>query len=158
MISIDIERCNGCGECVAVCPSGALYLVDDKATVDAVLCSNCESCIAACLTGAILCAEPAMAAAIEPPHLPALRLESEPVRVVSHEPAPWWARVPPAMGAALVWAGREIVPRLAEGLLYEVDRWVLTKRRTPAAREGSGGDASRTGRGGGRRHRYRRGR
>lgn len=157
MIIIDIERCNGCGKCVEVCPSGALYLVDDKATVDAALCSDCESCIAACPTGAIVCAEPAMAAATEPPHLPALRSEPEPVRFVSHAPAPWRARVLPAMGAVLVWAGREVLPRLTEVLLYDLDRRVLTKRRASTSHTTSACDSSTNGRER-RRRRHRRGR
>jgi NAD-dependent dihydropyrimidine dehydrogenase PreA subunit len=156
LIIINTERCNGCGECIAVCPTSALYLVDGKATVDGALCSDCESCIAACPTNAILSAEPVTTPATEPARMPALRPEPEVVWVETHPPVPLRTKVLPVVGAALVWAGREIVPRLAEVLLYDLDRR-LVKRQTPGApRSTPDGSSIISGRGSGRRRRQRR--
>ena len=158
MITINMERCTGCGACLEVCPEGALYLVDDRVVLDSHLCRECEICIAVCPREAILRAEPIASSATEPAQTPALRPEPEIVRINTHPRVPLQAKMLPAVGAALVWAGREIVPRLAEYLVYDLDRRVAERRRTPVSRTKSADDASISGRGGGRRHRHRRGR
>ena len=155
MIVINTERCNGCGECIAVCPTGALYLVDAKATVEGALCSDCEACIAACPTNAILSAEPVTTPATGPDRMPALRPEPEIVQVETYAPVPWRAKVLPVVGTALVWAGREIVPRLAEYLLYDLDRRVARRQAPGASQSTPQDDSSISGRGGGRRRRRR---
>ncbi len=51
---IDRSVCTGCGDCVTICPTGALTLTMGKATVarpDA--CSYCADCEAVCPPGAI---------------------------------------------------------------------------------------------------------
>jgi heterodisulfide reductase subunit A len=48
------EHCSGCGECVKVCPFGAIELVDGKAHVNEALCKGCGTCAAACLAKAIV--------------------------------------------------------------------------------------------------------
>jgi NAD-dependent dihydropyrimidine dehydrogenase PreA subunit len=125
MIVIRAERCDGCGACVEVCPTGALYLVDGKANLDLSPCRECEECIPRCPTQAIICEQrpegvaelvhaPAPSAARELAH----RAEPAVIHVESAAPPmPLRARVLPAIGAALAWAGREIVPRLADRLL-----------------------------------------
>lgn len=75
-ISIDTDKCNGCGDCVPVCPAGVLEirdneydpLADDQMAVVSELhrkkikysCSECKGegkgplpCVAACEPGAI---------------------------------------------------------------------------------------------------------
>ncbi len=42
------QFCKGCGHCIPACPSGALSLVDGKATVDEDACVLCGYCAAAC--------------------------------------------------------------------------------------------------------------
>lgn len=44
---IDLERCTGCGNCIDLCPAGALDLVDDKVVLvrpdDCIYCTECEA-------------------------------------------------------------------------------------------------------------------
>lgn len=52
MIEIASEKCTGCGACIAVCPFGAITLVNGKATIgDA--CNMCGACVEACSFEAI---------------------------------------------------------------------------------------------------------
>jgi Fe-S-cluster-containing hydrogenase component 2 len=135
---------------VEVCPEGALYLVDHKATVDTSLCRECEACIAACPTEAIsLTSQPAMP--VPRPEPEVIQVRAEPA------PLPVRARVLPVVGAAIVWAGREIVPRLADFFLDTLDRQAVEKRQIPAVQQGTGNGSQGRG-GGGRRRRRRRGR
>jgi NAD-dependent dihydropyrimidine dehydrogenase PreA subunit len=51
---IDEEKCIGCGECVDICPSEVLELVNEKAVaVNEEECVGCESCIEVCEQDAI---------------------------------------------------------------------------------------------------------
>lgn len=52
-VCVDRERCIGCESCVAVCPVGALSMVDGKAQVDADTCISCGACIHECPVEAI---------------------------------------------------------------------------------------------------------
>jgi NAD-dependent dihydropyrimidine dehydrogenase PreA subunit len=154
MIKISTEHCNGCGECVEVCPTGAIYLVEGRATVEQKLCRDCQACITACPTGAISLVTPKEAVG-EPVHVLAPRTEPQVIQVKTKStPAPFRAGVLPLVGGALAWAGREIVPRLAEVLLYDLDRRAA-RRQTPTARQ-SRPDSGSSVRGGGRGRRRRR--
>jgi nitroreductase/Pyruvate/2-oxoacid:ferredoxin oxidoreductase delta subunit len=50
---IDPELCTGCGECVRVCPSEAIAMVDGKAVVTGEFSIGCGHCAAICPTDAI---------------------------------------------------------------------------------------------------------
>jgi len=50
---VEPDSCDGCGECVPVCPVNAITLGDGKATVDPFLCNGCGGCVPACLREAI---------------------------------------------------------------------------------------------------------
>lgn len=51
---INQARCTGCGDCIAVCPTGALAKVKDKAAiVQPYACTYCALCEKICPTGAI---------------------------------------------------------------------------------------------------------
>lgn len=54
IITIDEEKCDGCGLCVAACHEGALSLVDGKAKLmHEHYCDGLGDCLPACPTGAI---------------------------------------------------------------------------------------------------------
>ncbi len=48
MVTVDIEKCVGCGECEDVCTFGAISVVDEKAVVDQDSCTLCGACVEAC--------------------------------------------------------------------------------------------------------------
>ena len=53
-ITVDKEKCNGCGECVDICPAEVLELANEKmevANIDE--CLGCESCVETCPESAI---------------------------------------------------------------------------------------------------------
>ncbi len=53
-ITVDQEKCIGCGECVDVCPVEVYELQNEKAVpVNAEECVGCESCIEVCEQDAI---------------------------------------------------------------------------------------------------------
>ncbi len=52
--TVDKNKCEGCGECVEVCPVEVLELEDEKAVVvNEEECLGCESCIEVCEQEAI---------------------------------------------------------------------------------------------------------
>ncbi len=54
IISIDEEKCTGCGNCVTGCPEGALQVIDGKARIISTLfCDGLGACIGECPEGAI---------------------------------------------------------------------------------------------------------
>lgn len=54
IIAIDESLCDGCGQCAAGCPEGALRIVDGKARlVGDLLCDGLGACIGTCPRGAI---------------------------------------------------------------------------------------------------------
>lgn len=155
MILIKQERCTGCGMCLDVCPHGALYLLEGKAVVDEALCRECEVCVAACPEQAILISETVRESASAPSRVPAIQRKPDVIHVRTEgAPVPLRTRVLPVVGAALAWAGREIVPRLADYFLESWDRRATDQRATASGSRPSGTNAQ-SGRGGGRRRRRR---
>ncbi|HDQ46201.1 MAG TPA: 4Fe-4S dicluster domain-containing protein [bacterium] len=54
IITIDEEKCNGCGLCVPGCPEGALQIIDGKARlISDLFCDGLGACIGHCPEGAI---------------------------------------------------------------------------------------------------------
>lgn len=157
-VTVDKQRCTGCGACVEACPAGALYLVDGKAAVDNLLCRGCEACLGVCPVEALALVTWTETAA-RPEHLAGQTLtrrpEPEAIRVKTESaPVPWRAQVLPAVGATLAWAGREIVTRVVYVVLDAFEQRSAERRMTAWGR--SNGARSRRTEGKGHRHRHRR--
>ena len=57
-ITVDAEKCIGCGECVDVCPVEVYELQDGKCVaVNEEECLGCESCVEVCEPGSIVVEE-----------------------------------------------------------------------------------------------------
>lgn len=50
---IDGELCNGCGNCIEVCPPQAIHLKDETAHIEIDFCEECGFCAAECPVMAI---------------------------------------------------------------------------------------------------------
>ena len=58
IITIDEEKCNGCGLCIPNCPEGALQVIDGKARlVSDLFCDGLGACVGYCPEGAITLVE-----------------------------------------------------------------------------------------------------
>jgi Fe-S-cluster-containing hydrogenase component 2 len=146
MLYVDENRCSGCGLCVDVCPVEALTLRDNVATINQTLCTECEACATACPERAIL-------TIIEPALVP--QAESEVTSYQRQQPSvPLATKLAPAIGSALFFMGREVVPRVANYLLDAFDR-----RMSPTSIAGQNRSlappSEEKSKGGGRRHRKR---
>jgi NAD-dependent dihydropyrimidine dehydrogenase PreA subunit len=116
MFYVDQDRCSGCGVCVDVCATGAIAIQDGKAIIDQERCHLCEACFAVCPQEAILAvtegrslvADGSSARAMDP-------LPPSGVAVTA-------ARLAPAVGAALLYVGREVLPWVTRYVLGAVER------------------------------------
>ena len=48
MISINGQKCDLCGTCVAVCPVDAVEVLEYNISIDEGICTQCQNCIAVC--------------------------------------------------------------------------------------------------------------
>jgi len=138
MLTIELDRCDGCGACVEVCPEGAISLVDGVARIDSGSCTECEACVQACPTGAIRVARP-------------IAVREEPAAAVAERPRP--SALVTLVGAALSFIGSQILPRTADAIIGVLDRRV-SEKAADESREAAPTKEKR----GGRRHRKRGGR
>jgi len=54
VITINEEKCTGCGNCIPGCPEGALQVIDEKARlISDLFCDGLGACIGECPTGAM---------------------------------------------------------------------------------------------------------
>ena len=130
MVRVDDTLCNGCGECIEVCPTGALILRNNHAFIDQNLCLDCDACVDTCPQGAILLSEGM------PINRDVIRIpEAVPDYSVSQlqhsEQTSVRDIVFPAIGSLLLWTGRELVPRLADLALGYLDRRIQSSQPAP---------------------------
>jgi NAD-dependent dihydropyrimidine dehydrogenase PreA subunit len=58
MVNVDKEKCEGCEECVDICPNDVFQMVDEKSDPGAGgECEYCESCLGVCPSDAIAISE-----------------------------------------------------------------------------------------------------
>ena len=138
MLTIELDRCDGCGACVEVCPEGAISLVDGVARIDSGSCTECEACVQACPTGAIKVARP-------------IAVREEPAAAVAERPRP--STLATLAGATLSFIGSQLLPRAADAIVNALDRG-LSEKPADESREA----APTTEKRGGRRQRRRGGR
>jgi ferredoxin len=50
---VDVEKCEGCGDCVEVCATGAISMEAEKAKVSDDDCCGCVACVDECHSQAI---------------------------------------------------------------------------------------------------------
>lgn len=50
---VDPEKCEGCNDCIPICPQGCISLEECKAKVSPDECIDCNACIDSCTKGAI---------------------------------------------------------------------------------------------------------
>ncbi|MBN1582129.1 MAG: 4Fe-4S binding protein [Anaerolineae bacterium] len=161
IIYVDVARCTGCGVCVEVCPTGAVRLMEGGtgyyAEIDEEKCRKCGVCVEACPVEAIVSqVEPAMEGEIVMVKAKPVPVKSQYREVRPVQPAP---KALAWLGAALAFAGREIVPRVAVSLLDAWDR--RASRSTPSQTASVSvrsalGPAVNSLKGTGRQHRWRR--
>jgi ferredoxin len=149
---IDQALCAGCEACVPACPAGAIAMTDGRAAISTEAWRECGECVAVCPQGAIRWTEAGLAgtattlAAATPPAPVALRPQHAEVPPAAGSRSIWRSSFWPALGSALVWAGRELLPEL----LRAWGQTSMTREAQPADALTGG----RSGRRGGRRHRW----
>jgi len=156
LLRVDSDRCTGCGACLEACPTDSIRLVDETAVINMDLCQECQACVDACPEGAIQSVGELLPVVEgEVVTLPERQLVVQrPVGVVTRSVRrPWLSSV----AAALVFVGREIVPRVTVSLLEAWDRRqaATSSRAQPTADDSLSGAAQGAG---GRRRRERQGR
>lgn len=130
MVFVNTEMCNGCGECVSVCPNGAMILQNNRAFIDQELCKGCEICVDSCLQGAILTDERA------PTGSEVIKIPSAAPKEIAAVPEQYHHTslqnaILPTIGSALMWTGRELIPRLADLALRYMDRRIQSSHPIP---------------------------
>ena len=54
IVTVNAEKCEGCEECVDICPMDVFEMEDGKSVpANADACEGCESCVETCEPGAI---------------------------------------------------------------------------------------------------------
>jgi ferredoxin len=48
MVTIDTNKCTGCGGCIDLCPVIAISMIKDVVTVDNDICTECCICVKVC--------------------------------------------------------------------------------------------------------------
>jgi NAD-dependent dihydropyrimidine dehydrogenase PreA subunit len=120
MMQIDFSKCTACGQCLEVCPVGAISLVKGRAVIDPETCIICGACTYSCPHDAISEApspETAITATIQPAKIQSATIETSKL-VPAAQPAGRMAWAMPVIS----FLGKEIIPRLADSFLDSLDR------------------------------------
>ena len=48
MVTIDTNKCTGCGGCIDLCPVIAISMINDLVVVNNSLCTECGICVKVC--------------------------------------------------------------------------------------------------------------
>lgn len=119
MIYVDKACCTGCAACMGLCLTGAIAIEDGIAVIAEALCNECGDCLEACPQRAIIIVE-AMSEgaplAMSDPGTDISRLRPRATTSNLRQ------ELGPAAQAVLGWAGRELLPRLANLALDWFDR------------------------------------
>jgi NAD-dependent dihydropyrimidine dehydrogenase PreA subunit len=113
VLIIEVNRCDGCGTCVEVCPQGAISMAEGTARVDSVLCTECQACVAACPTGAI---QVPMPLAQTQQSAVTVHQQRAPVSTVQR------SALATVAAAALTFVGRHLAPLVAETFVSALQR------------------------------------
>ena len=164
VVGVDIDACQGCGQCAAACPREAIHIEGGVAVIDQERCDACGACFTACPQGAIYAvvdaqqekarlpepAQPSITAERDLSALPSLR----PVRVARKQPRPSTAL------SIVRFLGREVLPRAASAF---VAMWDSRQSRSASLPDAPGSESpampagQTTGRRRGHQHRARHG-
>ncbi|NLE76065.1 MAG: 4Fe-4S binding protein [Chloroflexi bacterium] len=131
------ERCTGCGECVAVCPEGAISLVGPFAEIDPTLCTDCGACPQVC---------PEEAIAHTYPERPYRAIAPAPVITILQPALPTAQRkagLLSLIGGGLALTAQEALPRLGAALARLVERRLSAADEPAPPLQPSAGDPGR---------------
>lgn len=127
VLRIDLARCTGCGQCLKVCPVGAISLVNSKASINSDTCILCGACLYACPRAAISetrLPQTAIIPAIQPSEIQPSRIEtSKPIPAAKSTGRLAWT-IP-----VITYVGKEILPRLADRFLDLLDRHIINSEK-----------------------------
>ena len=48
IITINHEKCTGCGGCIDLCPPIAISMIQDAVVIDPEICTGCKICVKVC--------------------------------------------------------------------------------------------------------------
>jgi len=112
------EHCIGCEQCLAVCPTDAISMVDGIAVLDPSRCNGCEKCVTACPASAIAMSGPALPEAASPAQATAPAQAAPPAAPAAKAPEVWvfvehTDGKPAPVSWELLGKGRELADALA---------------------------------------------
>jgi NAD-dependent dihydropyrimidine dehydrogenase PreA subunit len=126
VIQIDQELCNGCGTCMEACVHGAIQLWDQRAVIDQALCKLCEACMEICPNQAI------RVVALPVNRSPSVAVPSNEIQIVPAgnrsiitKMRDSKSNLVPLAGVALMYLGREVVPKLVDTLISGLERRLI---------------------------------